>query len=193
MVRKISVLLIIAVLCTVLAGAALAASTAPYSLDEAENQVPSVKSNGKVDVFPAVRYHHGVTATDKWVLQTRLDGVMINLQLFERNGKGVPFQENLEKASKGDGTRLILRQLNLAGNLLLQMDQPALDVLNRLGISEIVVVDHDFYIQNVYDVAVLDNVRAMLKLSAGEELSVSGLEDPISVVDENGVRRIISE
>ncbi|MBQ7487166.1 MAG: hypothetical protein IJT77_06715, partial [Clostridia bacterium] len=103
------------------------------------------------------------------------------------------FQENLEKASKGDGTRLILRQLNLAGNLLLQMDQPALDVLNRLGISEIVVVDHDFYIQNVYDVAVLDNVRAMLKLSAGEELSVSGLEDPISVVDENGVRRIISE
>ena len=191
--RKICVLLVIAILGIALACTASAASTAPYSLDEAESHVPSIQSKGKVDVFPMRRFYRGVSASNQWILQTRLNGIMINLQLFERNGKGVPFQENLVKASEGDGIQLILRQLTLAGNLLLQVDQPALDVLDRLGISEIAVVDHDYYIQNIYDVAAMSSVRSMLELNAGDELCVSGMEDPISVVDENGVRRIISE
>ncbi|MBO5536823.1 MAG: hypothetical protein J6B53_15730, partial [Clostridia bacterium] len=63
----------------------------------------------------------------------------------------------------------------------------------RVGVTEIVVTDYDLYIQNTYQVSTLENLRNMFGLRAGEELSVGGLEDPVSVVDESGIRRILSE
>jgi hypothetical protein len=117
---------------------------------------------------------------------------MVRLQLFERSGNGISFQENLKKAAD-DGIRLVLRQYGNIGNALLQLDQHALDVLKRVGVTEIVVTDYDLYIQNTYQVSMLENLRNMFGLRAGEELSVGGLEDPVSVVDESGIRRILSE
>ena len=170
--------------------AALAGTTAPYSLQE--ESTDSLRSGGKVEAFPKKRFYRNVSATDNWVYQARFNGLMVKLQLFERSGRGISFQENLVKASD-DGVRLVLRQYLNVGNALLQMDQHALDVLKRLGITEIVVTDYDLYIQNIYQVAMLENIRTLFGLKAGEELSVGSLTDPVSVVDENGIRRILSE
>ena len=73
------------------------------------------------------------------------------------------------------------------------MDQQALDVLGRIGITELSVIDAEGYLQETYSISLLNQVREMLELREGEELSVSGLEDPVSVVDESGIRRVISE
>ncbi|MBQ9010483.1 MAG: hypothetical protein IJ088_14320 [Clostridia bacterium] len=188
--RKISALFAVLMICVLLAGTALAGTTAPYSLQEESTE--SVRSGGKEGAFPKKRFYRGISATDNWVYQVRLDGIMINLQLFERSGNGISFQENLTR-TKDDGVRLVLRQYTNVGNALLQLDQHALDVLRRVGITEIVVTDYDLYIQNTYQVATLEKVREMLGLRAGEELSVGSLSDPVSVVDESGVRRILSE
>ncbi|MBQ8095298.1 MAG: hypothetical protein IJ242_17225 [Clostridia bacterium] len=190
MMSKVKMLLATTLIGALLAGTACAANTAPYSLQE---KTESIRSGGKVEAFPFRRICRGITVTEKWVMQARIDGIMIKLQLFDRSGQGVAFQENLTNASEGEGMRLILRQANCMGGLLLQIDQHALDVLKNVGITEIAVVDYDLFIQAVYPVEALNSVRAMLDLKSGEELSVSGLEDPVSVVGENGVRRVISE
>ena len=71
----------------------------------------------------------------------------------------------------------------------LQMDQRALDVLARVGVTEIAVADADGYIRMRYSVEELSGVRAALGLAAEEQLAVSGDNDPITVVSEDGVRR----
>ena len=64
-------------------------------------------------------------------------------------------------------------------------------VLKRVNITEIVVVDYGYYIQNTYRVEDFAALRDALSLSAQEQLCVSGAEDPVSVVSADGVRRII--
>ena len=190
MKRKFGVFFIVFMISILFTCAALAGTTAPYSLQE--NSTESVRSGGKEEAFPKKRLYRGVSVTNNWVYQARFNGIMVRLQLFERSGNGISFQENLKKAAD-DGIRLVLRQYGNIGNALLQLDQHALDVLKRVGVTEIVVTDYDLYIQNTYQVSTLENLRNMLGLRAGEELSVGGLEDPVSVVDESGIRRILSE
>ena len=190
MKRKFSLFFIVFMISILFTCAALAGTTAPYSLQEESTE--SVRSGGKEEAFPKKRLYRGVSVTDSWVYQARFNGIMVRLQLFERSGNGISFQENLKKAAD-DGIRLVLRQDGNIGNALLQLDQHALEVLKRVGVTEIVVTDYDLYIQNTYQVSMLENLRNMLGLRAGEELSVGGLEDPVSVVDESGIRRILSE
>ena len=72
---------------------------------------------------------------------------------------------------------------------ILQMDQRALDVLVRVGVTEIVVADMDGCVRMRYAVKDLCDVRTALGLEAAEQLAVSGEHDPITVVSEDGVRR----
>lgn len=102
-------------------------------------------------------------------------------------------QEKLNQASDGKNLRLIIRQENEDGGLLLQADQTALETLRRLHVAEITVVDYNYYIQNTYTVDTLLTIREMLSLKDTEQLCVAGMEDPLSVVSENGIRRVITE
>ena len=79
------------------------------------------------------------------------------------------------------------------GGLLLQLDQRAVDMLERLRITEIVLTDIDYYIQETYLVSDIAAMRQALALSGGEQLCLAGENAPLSVVSEDGVRRIISE
>ena len=72
---------------------------------------------------------------------------------------------------------------------MLQMDQPALETLKRVNITQIVVADHDGYVRLRYLVSELDAVRSALGLGDAEQLGVSGENDPLTVVSEDGVRR----
>jgi len=89
--------------------------------------------------------------------------------------------------------RLCIRQGNRDGGLMLQLDQHVIDVFNRVGITEIVLADFDFYIQATYQVADLAAMREVLGLSSGEQLCLTGENAPLTVVSEDGVRRQIAQ
>lgn len=193
MSRKIHGFLATFIVILLLVAGALAGNTAPYTLSEEENAQISTHEKGRIQFGQLLERYHGISVPRTWVYQAKVDGVPLKLQLFEKNGTGVTFKERLMKASEGEGIALVLRQSDSKGGLLLQMDQQALDVLGRIGITELSVIDAEGYLQETYSISLLNQVREMLELREGEELSVSGLEDPVSVVDESGIRRVISE
>ena len=110
-------------------------------------------------------------------------------RLFRRRGRELRCAAVVPAA--GSSTRMGQDKL-----LLPLVDQPVLlHTLRPLElcpyITEIVVVDYGYYIQNTYRVEDFAALRDALSLSAQEQLCVSGAEDPVSVVSADGVRRII--
>ena len=75
------------------------------------------------------------------------------------------------------------------GGLLLQMDQHAVDVLPRRR-DEIVLTDMDFYVQETYLVGIWPRCARRFPSPSGEQLCLGGEDAPITVVGEDGVRRI---
>ena len=59
--------------------------------------------------------------------------------------------------------------------------------------TEIVLTDMDFYVQETYLVEDLAAMREALSLASGEQLCLGGEDAPITVVSEDGVRRQIAE
>ena len=154
---------------------ALAAETAPLTLNTQQDAT--------------------VQASRKDLYQARLGGLSVRLCLFTPEGGGVTFQENLCAAQTGGSgdIRLCMRAGSDQGGLLLQMDQHAVDVLRRVGVTEIVLTDMDFYVQETYLVEDLAAMRDALSLTSGEQLCLGGEDAPITVVSEDGVRRQIAE
>lgn len=176
---------------------ALAAETAPLTLNTQQDAAPqaSRRDLGQIEAFTEHRGYHGVSAADQWLYQVRIGGLSINLCLFTPEGDGVTFQENLCAAETGEAkdVRLCLRAGSRQSGLLLQLDQHVVDVLKRVGVTEIVVTDTDYYVQTVYLVSDLAAMREALSLTAGEQLCLSGEDAPVTVVSEDGVRRQIAE
>lgn len=174
-------------LCAVLMAApagAQAMDTAPL----VPNQQAQQQKQERIITFGRERGFRGITASDKWLRQARIGGVMLNLRVFNANGSEVTFQEKLSYATDG-GICLYMHAHSNADSLMLQMDQPAIDTLKRLDITQIVVADFDGHVRMRYQVAELDAVRGALGLQAVEQLGVSGENDPLTVVSEDGVRR----
>ena len=130
---------------------ALAAETAPLTLNTQQDATvqTSRKDLGQLENFGRRRAYRGVSASDQWLYQARLGGLSVRLCLFTPEGGGVTFQENLCAAQTGGSgdIRLCMRAGSDQGGLLLQMDQHAVDVLRRVGVTEIVLTDMDFYVQ----------------------------------------------
>ena len=165
--------------------AAAAAETAPLVPGaQAEQQ-----SAQRIGAFGRVRSYKGLSASDKWLRQARVGGMMLNLRVFTAMGGEVTFQEDLGPAADGSAICLTMQAASRESSLMLQMDQKALDVLARVGVTEIVVADIDGCVRMRYSVSELADVRAALGLEAVEQLAVSGDNDPITVVSEDGVRR----
>ena len=146
---------------------ALAAETAPLTLSTYEGAAPSARREdaGQIEPFGDRRAYLGVSASDKWLAQARIGGLLLNLRLFTPEGKGINFEEKLGPASTGGkDICLYMRQNNTEGGMLLQLDQKAVDVLERVNITQIVVVDYEYYIQNIYQVADLAALREALAL-----------------------------
>lgn len=189
-----------AVLCAALLAlpaCALAGDTAPLTLSTQQDVqfTPRRQDAGQLEKFGHRRAYLGVSASDGWLYQARIGGLMLNLRLYTPDGEGVTFQEKLCAAQTGGekDIRLCIRQGSRDGGLMLQFDQHAIDVLSRVGITEIVLADFDFYIQVTYPVADLAAMRDALGLSAGEQLCLTGENAPLTVVSEDGVRRQIAQ
>lgn len=147
----------------------------------------------KIPAFDSDRSHLGVSASDKWLYQARIGGMMINLRLFTPQGESVTFQECLSAAPTGmNDIRLTMCASSWDEELVLQIDQRAMNVLHRVGITEIVVADDQRAVRASYSVDELQKIRDHFGLTKGEQLCVSGEENPVTVVSEDGVRRQIT-
>ena len=166
--------------------AAAAAETAPLvPKAQAEQQ-----GGERLAAFGSQRGYLGVSASDKWLRQARIGGMMLNLRVFTSMGDEVVFQEKLDEAATGGrDICLYMHASSNADSLMLQFDQHALDVLARVGVMEIVTADFSGRVRLRYQVGELNAVREALALTAAEQLCVSGEDDPLTVVSEDGVRR----
>ena len=176
-----------------LAAVLLAAPAAASALETAP-LVPGMQTaqqgTQRIGAFGRQRGYLGVSASDKWLRQARVGGLMLNLRVFTAMGDEVVFREKLDEASTGSrDICLIMQASSRDDSLMLQFDQHALDVLTRLGVTEIVMADMDGFVRLSYRVAELNAVRGALALGDAEQLSLSGEADPITVVSEDGVRR----
>lgn len=182
-----------AVLAAALAGVpagVLAADTAP--------QVPGAQAAQQTTMerlspFGREEPCRGVTVSQSRLRQARLGGVFINLRLYTPMGDEIPFRERL-KVSKSDVDTmcLYLQATEDCDVITMQLDQPAMDTLRRLGISEVVVADADRYVRAHYKVDEMQAVRDALALGKAEQLCVSGEDAPVTVVSEDGVRRRVN-
>lgn len=144
--------------------------------------------------FGRDRSYRGITASDKWMAQARIGGLMLNLRLFTPEGDFVAFQENLsEAASDSERICLTLRASAWEDDLILQLDQHAMDVLARVGITEIVIADNQLAVRARYMVSELQQLRDYFDLADGEQLCLSGEDSPVTVVGVDGFRRQITQ
>ena len=143
--------------------------------------------------FSRDRSYMGISASNKWLAQARIGGLMLNLRLFTPQGDYVPFQENLS-AVEGDRKQICLtmRASHWDEELILQIDQAAMDVLARVNITQIVVADNQGAVRARYNVGELQQIRDYFGLKDVEQLCVSGEESPVTVVGEDGFRRQIT-
>lgn len=176
---------------------ALASETAPLTLNTQQNVEPvECRTDlGQLEAFGHQRAYLGVSAADEWLYQARIGGLSLKLCLFTPDGNGVAYQEKLCAAeTEGEkDIRLCIRAGSRQGGLLLQLDQHVVDVFNRVHITEIVLTDMDYYIQETYLVSDIAAMREALSLTDGEQLCLAGENAPLSVVSEDGLRRIIAE
>lgn len=180
-------------LCAAMAAApvcALALETAPL-VPGAQN---AQQQEEKMEAFDRSRGYQGHTASAKAMLQVRVDGLMLNMRLHTLQGAEITFHENLAPAStRGEDIRLELMASAAKEDVMLQFDQDALDVLARMGVTEVAVAGRDRAMVGVYTIAELNAVRGMLGLKPGEKLCISGKDDPVTVVSEDGVRRLVNQ
>ena len=182
----------LAVLLALVALPAFAAETSPWQLSGEEK--PRREDLGKVPAFPRERSANGVGAFPRWIRQARINGYYINLRLYAPDGSGILFQERLAPMEAGvSELRLFLRQKTTNGGLMLQCDEKALKILEAYNIREIVVADAEYYLQATYSVSDLSTLRKAFSLRPGEQLCLSGENDPVMVVSESGNRRVVTE
>lgn len=187
---RMAALALCALLCLVPMGALAAETTALAAVAQGN---PTVCGE-QLPVFGKDRGRLGVTASDQWLWQARIGGMLINLRLFTPQGEAVTFQENLGKASDNvNNIRLEIRASRWEEDLILQLDQRAMNALHRTGITEIVVCDSEMYVRAVYKVSELQDIRDHFGLAKGEQLCVSGENNPVTVVSEDGIRRQITQ
>ena len=168
---------------------ALALETAPL-VPGAQN---AQKQEERMNAFGSRRGYMGKTASDKALYQVRVGGVMVDMRVHTLMGEEITFYENLAPAStRGTDIRLELMASCSEEDLMLQFNQDALDILARMGVTEVAVAGSSRAIVGVYTLEELNTVRSVLGLKAGEMLCVSGKDDPISVVGEDGVRRMMT-
>lgn len=171
----------------------------PASMLAAETSahVPnSVEAQQVQERLPAARKtdsYRGVSLSDNWLRQVRLDGVLLGIRLHTPMGDEVTFRESLRAApSDVDSMCLYLQASRDSDVITMQLDQPAIDALHNLGIVEIVVADLNRNVRAHYMVDELEAVREALQLTDAEQLCVSGEDAPVTVVSEDGVRRQIN-
>ncbi len=177
----------LAICAALMAAPAMALETSPLVPGEQSGRQELVR----MPAFGRNRSCKTLTASDKWLKQARVGGISIDLRVHTWMGEEVVFQECV-RTMPGGSICLYITASRADTDLVLQATQHALDTLERVNVTEIVVGDSERNVCGRYQVAELKAVRAALGLEAGELLCVGGEHDPVTVVSEDGVRRRIN-
>ncbi|MDO5377603.1 MAG: hypothetical protein Q4G52_04630 [Clostridia bacterium] len=189
--KRLAALALAALVSAAIPAGALAAERAPMPLAPEEASEPSGET---LRPFGQTRGSRGVTASNAWLEQARIGGLMLSLRLFTPEGDAVTFEENLRPvASNAPEMDLELRASKWNGGLILELDQHALDVLARVGVVRIVVADMDYAVRASYEVEELAAIRTLFALGEKELLCVGAEDIPVTVVSEDGVRRQLTQ
>ena len=184
------------ILAAVLAAVLLAACTAAAMAETTPLGAQSAQTTTarRLAPFTSKRSYLGVAASRAWLHQAKLGNRLLNLRMFTAQGDQLTFQEKLTAASTG-GADICLQLVanHIGNNVLLQLDQDAVDTLLKLNITEIVVADADSYVQAEYLTEDLAALRRVFGVDAREQLCVSGENEPVTVVSVDGVRRQITK
>lgn len=146
----------------------------------------------RLSEFGHRRGWRGVSASTEWLWQARIGGLMLDLHLTTPTGEAVTFMERLSEADE-DGMALELMASRWPDNLALQIDQHALDVLRRVGVTQVVLADNQLEVRLRFDVQELTAIRALLGLGEKEQLCIAGEDAPLMAIDEDGVRRHVTK
>ena len=170
-------------------GAILAAETAAH----VPNSVEAQTAQERLPSFKNATGYRGVSISNSWLRQVRLNGNLLNIRLHTPMGDEIVFREMI-KASESDVDYMCLyMQASYDGEAItMQLDQSAIDALHNMGIIEIVVADVNRNVRAHYVVSELEAVRKALDLTDAELLCVTGEDAPVTVVSEDGVRRHIN-
>ena len=154
--------------------------------------VPAIAVGDTMDAFSGYRSCLGVEASSEWLRQAYIGGTSINLRLYDACGDRRMFEEDLQRLSmETKEMRLSLRLRDAEGFATLEIDQKAIDLLSHYQIVEIAVADAQSTVLAVYGVKDVQAVRDALGLTAAERICLSGDEYPVTVVSEDGIRRLI--
>jgi hypothetical protein len=181
------------------AGLLAAMMTAPACMLAAEtsahvpNTVEMQNAQERLPSFRKAEACRGVSVSNNWLRQVRLNGTMLNIRLHTPMGEEILFREMLGVAPSDESGLCLYMQAARSGDALtMQLDQPAINALNNLGVVEIVLADENRSVRAHYMVSELQAVRNELALADAEQLCVSGEDAPVTVVSEDGVRRHIN-
>ena len=170
---------------------AMAAETAPLVLAE---EAQSTGTGRTLSPFGVERGSRGVSASTEWLTQARIGGMSLGLRLFTPMGDAVVFQECLRPVESGSRyLELQIAAVEWTDGMLMQIDQHAVDVLERSGITSIVLADEKLGVREVYTVEELNALRKLFSLGEGEQLCLSGEDAPLTAVSEEGVRRQLTK
>jgi len=180
----------------VLAAAMMAAPVCALAA-ETSAHVPGSQSaqeaTRKIMPFGKTHAFRGVSVSQSWLRQVRLGGVLLNIRLHTPMGEEITFREKLALSESGDRSVCLYLMASSASEVItLQLDQPAVDALHRLGVSQIVVADKERNIRADYQLSELEAVRQALGLEELEQLCVSGENAPVTVVSVDGIRRQVN-
>lgn len=155
---------------------------------------PDVEVGDTLPRFDGRRGVLGVSASDKALFQARIAGRSINVHVYSENGDPLLFDEELSRLSQTSREiRLSLRVGTDEQEPLLQIDQAAVDFLQKFEITQIVVADREFTVLARYNVADIQTLRKVLGLADDEQLCLSGETNPVTIVSADGIRRQIAQ
>lgn len=161
--------------------------TAPLPMTQEEAVCTACERLSVCDLMHAC---NGVSVSKSWMKQAKIGECFLNIRLHRADGEQVVFKQNLMK-TEDESLSLVLRGRGGDG-MLLQLDQPALDALGRLGVTEIVVTDANLWVQAAYETADLSLLRSVFDVGENEILSVCGEDNPVTAVSLDGVRRYLT-
>lgn len=168
------------------AAALLALLAGPVSLVPAREAAAE-----RLRVFDADRSRRGISISAEWMVQARVGGLPLNLRLTTPTGAEVTFMERLSDFGE-EGMAFEMMASDWPDGLTLQFDQRALDVLARVGVTELVLADDGLNVRARYDVQELGDIRALLGLGEKEQLCIAGEDAPLMAINEDGVRRQVT-
>ena len=170
----------------------LAAATLLALLAGPVSPIPAERASAeRLRAFDGDRSRRGVLISAEWMLQARVGGLPLNLRLTTPTGVSIAFMERLSDFGEA-GMAFEMMADEWQDGLALQFDQRALDVLARVGVTELVLADEERNVRVRYDVQELGTIRALLELGEKEQLCIAGDDAPLMAIHEAGVRRQVT-